>query len=319
MLEIGRERRLTLATLGGALVPLAWALWETAREYVGIAVVVPVLLGFGLIEIHTRDSDTYGSTGRAGLILTAIGLALMALSILMYVASPPGLVLVFILAVPVVAGVGTLVFGSGLLSLALHRIGVISTPAAICLAIGAPLAPLLPIAIDPLLGGVAPNGLSAALSGLPYGLGWVVTARELRTMDTQAVEGSVDESSIRPHSLAAGVVGVTYLALGAGWLLPLGPISGTPWVGRSVVLDTFHLLAGLVGTYVGVRQYERRARSYARIVGACSLLIVAAFPVGLTFGFRAFFMGLVGAGLYLAAGLLLVPLGFLVGVDGSAD
>jgi len=319
MIEIGRDRRLALASLGGAFVPLAWALWETAREYVGVAVVVPVLLGFGLIEIYSRYGDAYGSTGRAGVILTAIGLALLALSILMYVASPPGLVLVFILAVPVVAGVGTLVLGSGLLALALHRIGLLSTPAAISLAVGAPLAPLLPIALDPLLGGVAPRGLVAVLSGLPYGLGWVLTARKLRTTNKEFVDRPADGSGIQPHPLAAGVVGVTFLALGAGWLLPLGPISGTPWVGRSVVLDTFHLVAGLVGTYVGARQHERGARSYARIVGTCSFLIVIAFPVGITVGFRPFSMTVVRAILYFAAAFLLVPLGFLVGADDSAD
>lgn len=319
MIEFDRERRLALATLGGTLVPFAWALWEVAAAYVGVTVIVPVLLGFGLIEIHSRYRDAYGSTGRAGIVLTAIGLALLALSVLSYVASPPGLVLVFILAVPVAAGAVTLVLGSGLLALSLYRIGLLSTPAAICLAVGAPLAPLLPTVIDPLLGGFAPRGLAAVLSGLPYGVGWLLTARELRMTKGEIVSRPTDGARIRPHSLAAGIVGVTYLALGVGSLLPLGPVSGTPWVGNSVVLDSFHLLAGLAGVAVGTRQHERAARSYARIVGACSLLIVLAFPIALTVGFRAFSMGLVGASLYLAAGLLLVPLGFLVGVDDLSD
>ena len=315
MVDIGPERRLALATLGGALLPFAWALWETARAYVGVAVIVPVLLGFGLIEIHARYGDTDGSTGRAGLILTAIGLGLFVLSILLYVVSPPGLVLVFVLAVPVVAGVAALVFGSGLLALSLYRIGLLSTPAAICLGLGAPLAPLLPIAIDPLLGGVAPHGLSAVLSGLPYAAGWLLTAHELRTTEEEAVSRAADGAGVRPHSLAAGVVVGKYLAVGVGLVLPHGPLLGMPGVVKTAVLDGFHLLAGLAGVAVGAGQHERRSRSYARVVGACSLLIVLAFPIALTVGFRAFSMGLVGASLYLAAGLLLVPLGFLVGVD----
>jgi hypothetical protein len=319
MFEIGRQQRLALTTLGGVLVPLAWVLWETARAYVGVAVVVPVLLGFGLIEIHARYGDSAGSTGRAGVVLTAIGLALLALSILAYVAAPPTLVLVFILALPVVAGVVTLVLGSGLLAIALHRIGLLSMPAAICLALGAPLAPLLPIALDPLLGGAAPRGLSPVLAGLPYGVGWVLTAHELRTTERQPVDRHAADSGIGAHSLAAGVVGVTYLALGAGWLLPLGPISGTPWVGNSTVLDAFHLVAGLAGVFVGTRGDAQRARTYAKVVGSCSLSIVVAFPVGLAVGFEPLFLSVIGIVPYLPAGLVLAPLGFLVDTDESAD
>lgn len=319
MIEIGRERRLALAMLGSLLVPAVLPLWQTTREYVGVGVVVPVLLGFGLIEIHARCGDTLRSTGRAGLLLTAVGFGLLVLTILLYAVSPPALVLAFLLALPFVAGVVALSLGSGLLALALRRTGLLSAPAAVCLGLGAPLAPLLPIALDPLLGEVAPLGLSAALASLPYAVGWLLTTRALRTADERAIDRPADGVEIGPHSLAAGVVGVVYLALGAGWLLPLGPISGTPWVGNSVVLDSFHLVAGIAGVFVGARGDDPRARTYAKVVGACSLLIVVAFPVGLAVGVWPLSLSVTGLVLYFPAGLLLAPLGFFVGVDDPSD
>lgn len=316
MIEIDRDRRLVLATLGALLIPAVLPLWETARAYVGVAVVVPVLLGFGLIEIHSRYGDDAGSTGRAGLLLTALGFGLLALTILLYAVSPPALILTFLLALPFVTGVVALSLGSGLLALALYRIGLLSAPTAACLALGAPLAPLLPIPLDPLLG---EGWLSTALASLPYAVGWLLTVRALRTTAERTIDRPAEGAEIGPHSLAAGVVGVVYLALGAGWLLPLGPISGTPWVGNSVVLDAFHLFAGLVGLFVGARGDDPRARTYAKLVGSCSLLIVAAFPLGLAVGFQPLALSVTGLVLYLPAGLLLAPLGFLVGVDGSPD
>lgn len=278
--------------------------------------IVPVLLGFGLIEIHSRYGDDAGSTCRAGLLLTALGFGLLLLAVLLYAASPPSLILVFVLALPLVAGIVALSLGSGLLALALYRIGLLSMPTATCLGLGVPLAPLLPTAFDSLVGEIAPRGLPAALASFPYAVGWLLTVRALRTTDEQSIDRPAEGAKIGPHSLAAGVVGVTFLLLGAGWLLPLGPISGTPWVGNSVVLDSFHLVAGLAGV-VGARGDDPRARTYAKVVGTASLLLVVTFFLGLGVGFLPLSLSVVGLVPYLPAGLLLAPLGFLVDVDDS--
>lgn len=330
------ERRAELAMLGGVLVPVTLGVFDVAPEYVGIAVVVPVLLGFGLVELYSlgvgSDGSTGGpgTTGRAGLVLAAVGLSLLLLAMVAFAVLPPSIVVPFVLAVPVVAGSVALALGSGLLALVLRRLGFVSGPAVALLGFGVPAVPVLRVAFSVGFGSTISGPASAVCSGVPYGLGWVLVASRLRTAE-QVREpesaGSVTTTrTVSPHSLVIGLVGGAFVVLSAGRFLPLGALSHTPWVGQRLVVDALHLLVGGLGVLVASRSGPRRARSYERTVGVCALGLVAVTLSG-TFlqlpGFQwlatnGLALNLTDLVVYVPAGLVLTAVGFGVDVDDSA-
>lgn len=314
--------------LGGVLVPATLSLYNVAPQYFGLAVVVPVLLGFGLIEIYGSDGEAYGSGGKAGLILTSIGLSLLLVAFLAYAVFPPAFVLTFILAVPVLAGSVSLALGSGLLAISLRRTGRISQSATVLLGLGVPAAPVLGAVLSALFGPTLPAAVQATIVGIPYGAGWILTASQLRTRGGRDVSQSSSRggwTTVSPHSLGTGTVGGALVLLSVGRFLPLGPLSGTPWVGESLILDICHLLVGIFGLVVAILIGSERVRDYERIVGIGSFLLVGLTLFGTFLGIpglrwlAASFLALnlLDIILYLPVGLILVTLGFGVGVDES--
>lgn len=319
--------------IGGVLWSGVLALDDVAPAYVGLAVIVPVLLGFGVLELHGRYGDRYGSTGRAGVGLTGLGLACLLVATLLYATGPPGLVAVFVVAVPGVTGVVALAFGSALLAAALYRLGLLGAPAALLLGLGVPLTPLvgavLAAVVGPgtLLGPVVPAGVAPGFAGTPYGVGWLAVGYRLRATADEGGEAGLDGRrpavGASPQVVAAAVVGGAFALLGAGRFLPLGPVSGLPWVGRSLALDASHLLAGIVGLAVALGRNGRAARAYDRAVGLLSLAVVALVLLG-TFG-RLPGLGPLATDVlaltlpdllfHLPAGVVLTAVGF--GVDGG--
>ncbi|MFC5280097.1 hypothetical protein ACFPM1_15205 [Halorubrum rubrum] len=325
MFALAGDRRLTLAMLGGVLIPLVLGLNEAAQEYIGLAVVVPMLLGFGLIEIYRSYGDTYGNSGRAGVLLTAAGISLLGLVVLAYALLPPMFALLYILAVPFVAGSVSLALGSGLLALGLRKAGLISRPAVAGLGLG--VIPILGAMFSASFGSGTPSAIWAVLIGIPYGFGWVLTAHELRTAHRGRVPQSPQISvgrTVIPHVVGAGLVGAILVLLSAGRFLPLGALSTTPWVGESFALDILHLGVGLLGLVVAVSGRPEKVRTYDQIVGIGALCLVGITLFG-TFvsvpGIHrlAAELGLILTDtiLYVPIGIILTTLGFGVAVEDS--
>lgn len=329
MFDSNARRRAVLTVVGGALLSVVLALDDVARDLVGFAVVVPVLIGFGVLEIYGRYDDRYGATGRAGVVLAGVGLAFLLVTALLYAASPPGLIVVVLVGVPGITGVVALALGSVLLARSLRRLGVVSLPVAVLLGAGVPLAPL----VAALLAAAAERagfsgsaaGVLAGLSGAPYGAGWMLVGYRLLAT---AGEGRADvdrpaNADGTPHLVAAAVVGGVFVLLGAGAFLPLGPLSGTPWNGQSPVLDAGHLLVGAAGLALAAAGDAKRARAFDRTAGLLALSLVALTLLGTFLDVRglrwlaAARLVLNGPDLYLylPAGVVLTAIGFGIGTD----
>lgn len=332
MFDSTESRNAVLTVLGGALWTLVLPLWparlvlDYPPVYVGLAAVVPVLLGLGVLEIRTRYGERYGSLGRAGVVLTGLGLALLAVAILLFAAAQP----VFVSAVadagiPGALGIVVLAVGSAFLAGALYRLDVVGPAAAALLGLGIPL--LIPIYV--LLrvlvpGGLDPVGIVPMFGGAPYGVGWLLVGHRLAETAGGAVEtdatGRLESVGVSPQVATAAVVGAIYLLFGAGRVLPPGPLSVHWLTTESYVLDVSHLLVGIAGL-VAARRDAGTARSYNRAVGLLSLLVVGVAPLQLEalpgLGWLPPRATLVNVVLDLPAGVVLGVVGF--GIDGETD
>lgn len=332
--------------VGGVLCSFALALDDVAPDYVGLAVVVPVLLGFGVVEIYRRYGGQYGSTGRAGVVLTGVGLGFLLVAVLLFAVVPPGLLVVVLVAVPGFTALTALAVGSALLATALYRLGVVSAPTAALLGLGVPATPLVGALLAALavalLGPAAPPGVVPGLSGAPYGVGWLLTGYRLwHTSDgtpeaagrhvppdgDHETAGRDIAVEMSPQLVSAALVGGVFALLGAARFLPLGPLSGTPWVGRSLWLDVGHLLAGVVGLGVAALRNVRAARRYNQVVGAVAMLLVVLTFVSVFQDVRALRwlvaarldLNVPDAVLYLPASVVLLAVGFGLGDSQPAD
>jgi len=347
MTDARRVRHAVLTMLGGLVWTVVLGVDDVAPGYVGVAVLAPALVGFGVLEVHDRYGDRYGTTGRGGVILTALGLGALLVAVVVYAVLRTGLALYLLVGLPLVVGAVALGVGSALLAVALRRLGVLSLPAALLLGLGVPFVPVAGAALAAAVGPTGyvplfPGGVATGFSGVPYGLGWAAlgyrlleTADAPRTGRDDAMGGDVTGASNReatgrprsPHRPVVALVGVALTLLGAARFLPLGPLSGTPWVNQSLALDVFHLATGVAGLAVAGTRDGRLAGRYARLVGASYLLLGvgwlpllalrSADPIRrLVLG--ALRLNLPDALLHLPVGLVLVALGFLVDVEGDA-
>jgi MFS family permease len=334
MIDLTGSHRAALTMVGGVLWSVVLALDDIAPDLVGLAAVVPVLIGFGVLELYGRFGDRYGSAGRAGVALTGFGLGSLLIAVVLYATSPPALVAVLLVAVPGVTGAATLALGSALLAVALYRLGVLDLPVALLLGLGVPLTPLVGALLAAAVGAgtaltaAVPGGVVTGLGGVPYGVAWVSIGRRLRRTagDDRRARAADDTRTIEvhPHAVTAVVVGGTLVLLSAGRFLPLGPLSGTPWVNQSLALDVGHLLAGTAGVAVGVVGNTRAARAYDRAAGLLFLSLVALTLLGTFQDVRwlsplardLLDLNLPDVLLHLPAGVVLAVVGF--GVDGTA-
>lgn len=315
------SRNGALAMLGGLLTCVALGLDDLAPAVVWVAVLVPVLLGFGVLEVFRRHRAEYGTVGRGGVALSSLGLAFLLVAIVLYVVIPPGLVAVILVAVPGITGIVSLAVGSGLLAVTLSRLDVIRRPTAVLLGTGVVLAPIAS-ALFGLLPDVVGGQFSiiGSLGGMPYGIGWILTGNRLResTRPTRSVSAGLDRD-LSPNLVTAALVGCLFFLVSVGRFIPLGPLSGTPWVNQSLVLDVGHLVSGLVGVTVAASRDARLATRYNQLLGVLlGLLGVVAF-IGVFLDLRMLRWLLVGVLqlnmpdviLHLPAGVLSLTTGFL--------
>lgn len=272
------RRHAVLTMLGGVCCSFALALDDIAPDAAGIAVVVPVLLGFGVLEVYRRYRERYGTAGRVGVALSGVGLGFLLVAVLLYATVHVPLLAAVVVAIPGVTGLVALALGSALLARVLVSLDVVGLPAALLLGLGLPATPLVGALLAAVAAAFVPEGLRGVVTGFagaPYGLGWVLVGYRLRqTADTapHPAERTL-ASDPSPQLLAALMVGGAFAVLSVGRFLPLGPLSGTPWVNQSLALDVGHLLAGGVALGIAARRDARAARHYNQVVGVLSLLV----------------------------------------------
>lgn len=319
------DRRLVLAMIGGLLIPFVLGLNEATQKYVWLAVILPVLLGSGLVEIYYSYRDTYGSSGRAGVLLTAAGLSLLGLVVLAYAVLPPLFALWFMLAIPFVAGFVSLMLGSGLLALGLRNADLISRPAATALGLGMVFFP--GFVLFPSLRAEIPSMAWAFFIGIPYGTGWVLTAHQLRTVD-EIRDPQLSKIGVRltitPNAIGAGLIGSILILVAIGRFLPLGALSSTPWVGDRLSLDILHLCVGLLGLIISVSGRAEKTRIYNQIVGISALCLGGITLLGTFLYIPGFLrlttvlaLNLPDVILYASVGIILTTLGFGVNIMNS--
>ena len=242
----GRTRRNAVLAAGGGL---GWAavpaLDGVGADYADLAVLVPVLLGFGVLELRAGAHALPDRRGRLGTLLAGGGLALLLLAAVLRATVAIPVVGAFLVGLPAVAGLVVCWLGSVLLAVSLYERGVVDGPLALAFGLAMPASPLVDAAIAPALGfGV----------GL-YGLAWVALAAALVRTDPDHGEGTrVGPAGgrrralpIGPQALVAGLVAPTLLGQGVTAFAPLGPLSELPFVGNALALDVAHLLAGTLG------------------------------------------------------------------------
>lgn len=319
------KRRSILASLGGVLLLGSLALDDIAPDYVGLAVLIPVFLGFGVLEIYSQYNNHYGATGRGGVILSSVGLGFLLIAILLYVVAPPGLFLIVIVAVPGVTGLFALTLGSALLSLTFYRLDVLHGATAVLLALGIPLTPLVGALLAAIAGSALPAGVAPGFSAAPYGVAWILIGYRLwqTAGESTGTTASQQESpiSVSPHLATTGVIGALFVVVSIGRFLPVGPLSGTPWVNESLLLDIVHLLVGVTGLGVTGVQNSSYARMFNRVVGILllGLTLLTFVHVFHDAGWLAWLLvrqldlNMPDAILHLPAGSILVTVGF--GVD----
>lgn len=174
-MDVHDRTRLTAAAtvIGGALLPVGLWLYNVAPGLLGVAVVVPLLLGVGLLEWYAQSGD------RVGVTITAIGLGSLLLTVLLAAFTPPTLVALLVIELVAVPGAVALTLGSALVGVGRYRRDGVGLVAVACLTVGVPIA----VGAGPVLGRLVGGDLGAVVAGLagvPYGAGWVAIGRSLR-------------------------------------------------------------------------------------------------------------------------------------------
>ncbi|MFC7165549.1 hypothetical protein [Halospeciosus flavus] len=136
-----------------------------------LAPLIPPLLGFGVLEVWSRYREAYGTAGRVGVALSALGLCFVFVPALLYATTDFGTqpLGALVLAIPAGVGVFSLWAGTVSLALALRNCGVVGTPLAVAFALALPASLLVNALMTPALG----VGVGV------YGLAWVAVATRL--------------------------------------------------------------------------------------------------------------------------------------------
>lgn len=299
--------RAALAVLGGlawALIPVGVAAVPALLDVVALA---PVLVAFGLLELHRRYGSTASTTGTAGTVVVGVGLAAAAVAGVANALYPDGVLKVLVVGVPVVTAGILLVVGSALLAYELWRLRAVPTPLAVAFAVALPAS----VAVNAV---VAP-ALDAGI-GL-YGLAWAALGAHLyRTADGRPTVAEPRSPPVElPFGPQVGVAGLASLALalfGLAGFVPLGPVNTAAFVGMTPVLDALHLGIGVVGLVVAAFGGDH-ARWFNRIAGPVFLVLAAAQFAGLFHAVGLYAVHWTVVVLYLPLGVGLTAVGF--GVD----
>ena len=259
-------RRHGVYTAGGGVLWVAGPELITQSElYRSIAVLIPVAVLFGMIELYLRYQEWYGTVGAVGIRLVAASLLVLEIAFVGNATLPDGFVKVFVVGLPAVTGAVGLTIGSPILAYSLAQIREFPRGLIIWLGSAAPVSLVVNTVLTPVFGfGIGITGLAWTLLGVQLARterGWT-TANDLTRSPPE----------IRIQVVVAGLVGAVVTVVGTGGWLPLGPISGTPFVGQSVALDLMHLAVGTAGLGTAISG-EKAARSYNRIVGTLFLLL----------------------------------------------
>lgn len=315
MFDSPSRRNAVLAALGGLAWVVIWGLHDAVPGLLDAAVVVPVLLGFGVLEAYCRHDDEYGTTGRAGVLLLSLGLLGSFLGALLWATLPENLVRIFVVAVPSVAGVVLAALGSGLLAVALYRIGLLSWPTALLFGLALPLTLVADALVAPLL------GVGVAL----YGVAWIPVGYRLWATTGEDLDG-VDRSTTGvipgPQAVVAGLAGAFLLLVGLVAASPGGPVGRLPVGSDHPAMVGLYLVTGVAGLAAGAGATvglvsPRATRAYNVVVGGVYLLVVVAvlggFATHATLPVVSTTLG--NSLLYLPVGAVLATVGVAVGPD----
>lgn len=184
-----------LAILGGVLLLVGPVVDLLTPLYARVALAVPVLLSFGVLEFHRRFGDVCGAFGHAAVRLLGAGLGLVFLTALVGVALPEGSARTYLSVVVATPGVSLVAVGSAVLAYELRQLGVVPRPTAAAFALALPSGPFLaagpfsalkflagdPLADAPLPATLSVEGLgwSVPLAAGLYGLAWIAVAAHL--------------------------------------------------------------------------------------------------------------------------------------------
>lgn len=259
-------RRHGIYTVGGGVLWVAGPELITQSElYRSIAVLIPVAVLFGVLELYLRYRELYGTAGAVGIRLVTASLLVLEIAFVGNATLSHGFVKVFVVGLPAVTGAVGLTVGSAILAFGLAQIREIPRGLVIWLGSAAPVSLVVNTVLTPILGfGVGLTGLAWATLGVQLARterGWT-TARTLARSPPE----------MRIQIVVAGLVGAVVTVVGVGGWLPLGPISGTPFVGQSIALDLVHLAVGVGGLGAAISG-EKAARSYNRLVGTLFLVV----------------------------------------------
>lgn len=265
MVPSAARRHGIYATGGGALWIAGPELVTRSELYRSIAVLIPVAVLFGVLELYLRYREWYGTAGAVGVRLVAASLLVLEVAFVGNATLPDSLVSVFVVGLPAVTGAVGLAVGSAILAVGLARSRGIPRGLVLGLGSAAPASLLVNAVLTPVVGiGVGWTGLAWAALGVQLAR----TDRGWTTADTLPQS----PPAIRVQGVVAGLVGAVVTIVAAGAWLPLGPIGGTPFVGQSRALDLVHLVVGVAGLGAAISG-EDAARTYNRLVGALFLLV----------------------------------------------
>ncbi len=272
-----RTRNALLAALGGLLWTALPALDGPLPTVVLLAPLIPPLLGFGVLEVWSRYREAYGTAGRVGVALSALGLCFVFVPALLYATTDFGTqpLGALVLAIPAGVGVFSLWAGTVSLALALRNCGVVGTPLAVAFALALPASLLVNALMTPALG----VGVGV------YGLAWVAVATRLaRPAEASADVTPRSRLDVSPHRLVAGIVGLVLVGVGApGLLLWYDGIASTyiHTAGTTqFVVNVLHVVLG-AGTLGAGAVSAHAARLSLRVVAVVCLgtVVAAVAPV----------------------------------------
>ena len=113
-------RRHGVYTVGGGVLWVAGLeLITQSGLYRSIAVLIPVAVLFGVMELHLQYQEWYGTVGAVGIRLVAASLLVLDIAFVGNATLPDSFVKVFIVGLPAVTGAIGLTIGSAILAYSL--------------------------------------------------------------------------------------------------------------------------------------------------------------------------------------------------------
>ncbi|TKX45552.1 hypothetical protein EXE41_11040 [Halorubrum sp. SD690R] len=300
--------------LGGSLIPVTLWVAYSVPEYIGIAMISPLLLSLGCVSVYQGKERGLTTDRNTGVILNVVGFILTLTGMVGYILLPTSVALSFILLVPAVAGAIMIILGSGLLANYLRISKAVPSLTAGLLGLGAPVA-FIPY-VSTSLGNSLPTVL-ITVSGVPYAIGWILFSRQLLTGTLEKNEHSsksAKKDTTLIHSIIIGSVGAILGLFIVMEILPFDSVPNTPWTGGNPILDSFLLLASTLGLIVSILSEKNFTKIYLMVVGSISLFLAVITLLGIFTNVPVTDWVVTLLGLNLTDVLLYLPVGVVFSV-----